>query len=195
MTSSSQGGHRGLIQSKGCEPGQCARAEGSKVIFLSREGRDLGVAFQAPPGSQASSRGEAKDSALLSSRDAGLWEPPERSQGHSQAKDNAVCVCRGCVCVCGGEAVCGVPHNTHPVWDPRDPHSLPWPQATSCWQRHPPSWGLDVHVTASCVAAPAFQTSGASMRPCPSEPRAPPCGKIILCRAKMSPRGTPQRKG
>ena len=33
-------------------------------------GRDLGVAFQAPPGSQASSRGVAKDSALLSSRDA-----------------------------------------------------------------------------------------------------------------------------
>ena len=31
----------------------------------------------APPGSQASSRGEAKDSALLSSRDAGLLEPPE----------------------------------------------------------------------------------------------------------------------
>ena len=30
----------------------------------------FGVAFQAPPGSQASSRGEAKDSALLSSRDA-----------------------------------------------------------------------------------------------------------------------------
>ena len=28
------------------------------------------------PGSQASSRGEAKDSALLSSRDAGLLEPP-----------------------------------------------------------------------------------------------------------------------
>ena len=27
------------------------------LIFLSREGRDLGVAFQAPPGSQASSRG------------------------------------------------------------------------------------------------------------------------------------------
>ena len=25
------------------------------LIFLSREGRDLGVAFQAPPGSQASS--------------------------------------------------------------------------------------------------------------------------------------------
>ena len=49
------------------------------LIFLSREGRDLGVAFQAPPGSQASSRGEAKDSALLSSRDAGLLEPPERA--------------------------------------------------------------------------------------------------------------------
>ena len=30
---------------------------------------------------QASSRGEAKDSALLSSRDAGLSEPPERPQG------------------------------------------------------------------------------------------------------------------
>ena len=51
------------------------------LIFLSREGRDLGVAVQAPPGSQASSRGEAKDSALLSSRDAGLLEPPERPQG------------------------------------------------------------------------------------------------------------------
>ena len=35
----------------------------------------------SPPGSQASSRGEAKDSALLSSRDAGLLEPPERPQG------------------------------------------------------------------------------------------------------------------
>ena len=42
--------------------------------------RWVGVAFQAPPGSQASSRGEAKDSALLSSRDAGLLEPPERPQ-------------------------------------------------------------------------------------------------------------------
>ena len=43
------------------------------LLFLSREGRDLKVAFHAPPGSQASSRGEAKDSALLLSRDAGLW--------------------------------------------------------------------------------------------------------------------------
>ena len=41
------------------------------------EGRDLGVAFQTPTGSQASSRGEAKDSALLSSHDADLLEPTE----------------------------------------------------------------------------------------------------------------------
>ena len=46
-----------------------------------QEGRDLGVAFQAPPGSQASSRGKAKNSDLLSSRDADLLEPPERLQG------------------------------------------------------------------------------------------------------------------
>ena len=37
---------------------------------VSREGRDPGVAFQDPPGCQASSRGEAKDSAVLPSRDA-----------------------------------------------------------------------------------------------------------------------------
>ena len=47
---------------------------------ISREDKDLGVASQAPPGSQASSRGEAKDSALLSSRDKDLLEPPERPQ-------------------------------------------------------------------------------------------------------------------
>ena len=35
-------------------------------------------ATEWPKGSQASSRGEAKDSALLSSRDASLLEPPER---------------------------------------------------------------------------------------------------------------------
>ena len=52
-----------------------------ELIFLSREGREIGVAFQAPSGSQASSRGEAKDSALLSSGDADLLEPPERLQG------------------------------------------------------------------------------------------------------------------
>ena len=54
------------------------------LTFLSREDRDLGVAFQTPPGSQASSRGEAKDSALLSSRDApGSPVPstPERREG------------------------------------------------------------------------------------------------------------------
>ena len=33
-----------------------------------------------PPRNHASSPGEAKDSALLSSRDAGLLEPPERPQ-------------------------------------------------------------------------------------------------------------------
>ena len=47
-----------------------------ELIFLSREGRNLGVAFQAPSGSQASSRGEAKDSAVLTSRNADLLEPP-----------------------------------------------------------------------------------------------------------------------
>ena len=41
----------------------------------------MGEELCAPPGSQASSRGEAKDSGLLSSRDAGLLEPPERPQG------------------------------------------------------------------------------------------------------------------
>ena len=46
------------------------------IMFFSREGRDLGVAFQDPPGCQASSRGEAKDSAVLLSRDADILEPP-----------------------------------------------------------------------------------------------------------------------
>ena len=35
------------------------------LIFLSREDRDLGFAFQTPPGSQASPRGEAEDSTFL----------------------------------------------------------------------------------------------------------------------------------
>ena len=52
-------------------------------LLALRPYRKAGVAFQAPPGSQASSRGEAKDSALLSSRDAGLLEPPERPQGRN----------------------------------------------------------------------------------------------------------------
>ena len=50
-------------------------------MFLSREGRDLGVAFQDPPGCQASSRGEAKDSAVLPSRHADLLEPPSGLSG------------------------------------------------------------------------------------------------------------------
>ena len=49
------------------------------LIFLSRQGRDLGFAFQAPPGSQASSRGEAKDSAVLSSSTGISFNP--QSQG------------------------------------------------------------------------------------------------------------------
>ena len=53
-------------------------------MFLSRGDRDLEVAFQTHPGSQASSRGEAKDSALLSSRDGYLLEPTEWPKG-SQA--------------------------------------------------------------------------------------------------------------
>ena len=44
-------------------------------MFLSRGDRDLGVASQTHLVSQASSRREAKDSALLSSRDAALLDP------------------------------------------------------------------------------------------------------------------------
>jgi len=44
-------------------------------MFLSRWDRNLGVVFQTHPGSQASSRVEAKNSALLSSRDAYFLEP------------------------------------------------------------------------------------------------------------------------
>ena len=54
------------------------------LLFLSRGYRDLGVAFQTHPGSQASSRGEAKDSTLLSSRNGYLLEPTEWPTG-SQA--------------------------------------------------------------------------------------------------------------
>ena len=53
-------------------------------MFLFRGDRDFAVAFQTHPGSQASSREEAKDSALLSSRDAYLLEPTEWPKG-SQA--------------------------------------------------------------------------------------------------------------
>ena len=51
------------------------------LVFHYWADRDLRVAFSTHPESQASSRGEAKDSALLSSRDAGLLKPPERPQG------------------------------------------------------------------------------------------------------------------
>ena len=53
-------------------------------MFLSRGDRDLRVAFKTHPGSQASSRVEAKNSALLSSRDGYPLENPEWPKG-SQA--------------------------------------------------------------------------------------------------------------
>ena len=52
-------------------------------MFLSMGNRDLGVAFQTHLGSQAPSRGEAKDSTLFSSCDRYLLEPtewPKKSQ-------------------------------------------------------------------------------------------------------------------
>ena len=51
------------------------------LIFLSREDRDLGFPFQTPPGSQASPRGEAEDSAFLSSRDTDPLEPKSGLNG------------------------------------------------------------------------------------------------------------------
>ena len=53
-------------------------------MFVSRGDRDLGVAFLMHPGSQSLSRGEVKDSALLSSCDGYLLEPTEWPKG-SQA--------------------------------------------------------------------------------------------------------------
>ena len=50
-------------------------------MFLSRGKKDLGVTFQTHPGSQASSRREAKNSALLSSRNGYLLEPNEWPKG------------------------------------------------------------------------------------------------------------------
>ena len=46
-------------------------------VFLSSGDRDLRVAFKVNPGSQASSRVEAKNSALLSSFDGYLLDPIE----------------------------------------------------------------------------------------------------------------------
>ena len=53
-------------------------------MFVSRGDRDLGVASLMHPGSQSLSRGEAKDSTLLSSCDGYLLEPTEWPKG-SQA--------------------------------------------------------------------------------------------------------------
>ena len=50
-------------------------------MLVPRVDRDLGVAYQTHPGNQASSLGEAKDSALLSSRDGYLLEPTEWPKG------------------------------------------------------------------------------------------------------------------
>ena len=46
-------------------------------MLLSREDKDLGFASHAPPGSQALPREEAKDSALLPSRDADILHAQE----------------------------------------------------------------------------------------------------------------------
>ena len=56
-------------------------------MILSKGDRDGGVAFQTHSGSQTSSRGEAKDSSLLSSRDGYLLEPTEWPKG-SQASSS-----------------------------------------------------------------------------------------------------------
>ena len=53
-------------------------------MFLSRGDTDPGIAFHTDQGSQVSSRGEGKDSALLSSRDGYILEPTEWPKG-SQA--------------------------------------------------------------------------------------------------------------
>ena len=44
-------------------------------MLVPRGDRDIGVAYQTHPGNQASSRGEAKNSAVLLSRDGYLLEP------------------------------------------------------------------------------------------------------------------------
>ena len=44
-------------------------------MFIPRGDRGLGLAYQTHPGNQASSRGEAKNSAVLLSRDGYLLEP------------------------------------------------------------------------------------------------------------------------
>ena len=54
-------------------------------MFVSRGDRDLGVAFLMHPGSQSLSRGEAKDSTLLSSYDGYLLEPTEWPKGSQES--------------------------------------------------------------------------------------------------------------
>ena len=50
-------------------------------MFIPRGDRDLGLAYQTHPGNQASSRGEAKNSAVLLSRDGYVLEPTEWLKG------------------------------------------------------------------------------------------------------------------
>ena len=58
-------------------------------MLVPRGDRDLGVAYQTHPGNQASSRGEAKNSAVLLSRDGYLLEPTVCPKGiESRLKDN-----------------------------------------------------------------------------------------------------------
>ena len=63
------------LESRQVSPRPCRAPSGFPAI-LATPGSTTGH-----PGSQASSRGEANDSTLLSSRDAVLLEPPERPQG------------------------------------------------------------------------------------------------------------------
>ena len=53
-------------------------------MFVPRGDRDLGLAYQTHPGNQASSQGEAKNSAVLLGRDGYLLEPTVCHKG-SQA--------------------------------------------------------------------------------------------------------------
>ena len=64
-------------QHEGALPPPCIVRNDPRVPHISRGDRDLGVAFQTHPRSQASPRGEGKDSALLSSRDGYVLESTE----------------------------------------------------------------------------------------------------------------------
>ena len=59
-------------------------------MLLSREDKDLGVASHAPPGSQASPRGESKDFALLPSRDGDILVPPELMRYDGELRETPV---------------------------------------------------------------------------------------------------------